>query len=347
MPLHPLHISKTDADAARYEMFASFDLIVQRRMLCVLMKSLGFAHHDIADVIGCCRNTVGNYLTLYEKLGMDGLRQLKHCKPQSELDGHKTLVMATFKECPPRSVKEAAQQIENLTGIKRSLGRIRSYLYRLGMKPRRTGQVPAKADAMKQRLYHDEIIQPLLQKARQGECQVLFMDSAHFVLAAFVSLVWCFERTFVKTASGRFRLNVIGAINATTHELTTLYNTTYITAQTVVAMLEQIGQRYAGLPIHIFLDNARYQHCAWVEEEAKRLNITLEFLPPYSPNLNLIERLWKFVKAKVLAARYFPDAQSFQKAILDFLAQIHTQNELTSLMTPNFQLYPYAQVSAA
>ena len=173
------------------------------------------------------------------------------------------------------------------------------------------------------------------------------MDSAHFVLAAFVSLVWCFERTFVKTASGRFRLNVIGAINATTHELTTLYNTTYITAQTVVAMLEQIGQRYAGLPIHIFLDNARYQHCAWVEEEAKRLNITLEFLPPYSPNLNLIERLWKFVKAKVLAARYFPDAQSFQKAILDFLAQIHTQNELTSLMTPNFQLYPYAQVSAA
>ena len=188
------------------------------------MKSLGFAHHDIADVIGCCRNTVGNYLTLYEKLGMDGLRQLKHCKPQSELDGHKTLVMATFKECPPRSVKEAAQQIENLTGIKRSLGRIRSYLYRLGMKPRRTGQVPAKADAMKQRLYHDEIIQPLLQKARQGECQVLFMDSAHFVLAAFVSLVWCFERTFVKTASGRFRLNVIGAINATTHELTTLYN---------------------------------------------------------------------------------------------------------------------------
>ena len=109
----------------------------------------------------------------------------------------------------------------------------------------------------------------------------------------------------------------------------------------------RIRKRYAGLPIHIFLDNARYQHCALVLEAAQRLNITLEFLPPYSPNLNLIERLWKLVKAKVLAARYFPDAKSFQKAILDFLAQVHTQKEMKSLMTLNFQLYPHAQFPTA
>jgi len=347
MPLHPVHISKADADSARYEMFGSPDLIVQRRMLCLRMKSLGFAHHDIADVIGCSRNTIGNYVTLYEQSGIEGIRQLKHHRPESELDGHKTLVAASLREHPPRSVKEAAQRIEDLTGVKRSLGRVRCYLHRLGMKPLRTGQVPAKADALKQRHYHDETIQPLLQKAKQGQCHVLFMDSAHFVLSAFVAFVWCFERIFVKTAPGRFRLNVIGALNATTHELTALYNTTYITAQTVVAMLEKVGKRYAGLPIHIFLDNARYQHCALVLEAAQRLNITLEFLPPYSPNLNLIERLWKLVKAKVLAARYFPDAKSFQKAILDFLAQVHTQKEMKSLMTLNFQLYPHAQFPTA
>jgi hypothetical protein len=61
-------------------------------------------------------------------------------------------------------------------------------------------------------------LQPLLQKAEAGQCQVLFMDSAHFVLAAFVAVVWYFERVFVKTAPGRFRLNVIGAINATTQQ---------------------------------------------------------------------------------------------------------------------------------
>jgi transposase len=73
--------------------------------------------------------------------------------------------------------------------------------------------------------------------------------------------------------------------------------------------------------------------------------ITLEFLPPYSPNLNLIEHLWK--RVKVLAARYFPDAKSFQKAILDCLAQVYAQNELKSLMTLHFQLYPHAQFPAA
>ena len=118
-------------------------------------------------------------------------------------------------------------------------------------------------------------------------------------------------------------------------------------AQTVADLLTKIAGQYGDKPIYLVLDNARYQHCALVLEAAQRLNITLEFLPPYSPNLNLIERLWKLVKAKVLAARYFPDAKSFQKAILDFLAQVHTQKEMKSLMTLNFQPYPHAQFPAA
>jgi transposase len=350
MPLHPIHISKADADAAKYEMFHHPDPIVQKRMLCVRMKSLGFGHQDIADTIGCCRNTVGNHLSLYENSGLEGLKQLNYHKPESRLDRHRAKVEASFRERPPRSVKEAAKRIKSLVRIERSPGRIRHYLHRLGMKPRQTGQIPAKADPVKQRQYHDEKIQPLLQKAENGECHVLFMDSAHFVLAAFVAIVWCFERTFVKTAPGRFRLNVIGAVHATSKELTALYNTTYITAGTVVELLERIAKLYAGLPIHIFLDNARYQHCQLVEGAAARLGVSLEFLPPYSPNLNLIERLWKFVKAEVLAANYFEDAKAFQKAIVDFLNQLHKKKmkkELYSRLSLNFQLFDHAQNLAA
>lgn len=109
-----------------------------------------------------------------------------------------------------------------------------------------------------------------------------FLDGAHFVLAAFITIVWCFDRVFVKTAPGRFRLNVIGAIHATSHQLTALYNTTYITATTVVELLENIAQKYADRPIHIILDNARHQHCQFVKDAALRLNITLVFLPTYS-----------------------------------------------------------------
>ena len=127
---------------------------------------------------------------------------------------------------------------------------------------------------------------------------------------------------------------------------TALYNTTYITADTVVALLERIAKEYKGRPIHIFLDNARYQHCPLVKDTAVRLGIALEFLPPYSPNLNLIERLWKFVKAEVLAATYFQDAKTFQNAIVHFLNQLHKKkmkNELLTRLSSNFQLFDNAQ----
>jgi transposase len=114
--------------------------------------------------------------------------------------------------------------------------------------------------------------------------------------------------------------------------------------------LERIAKKYGDLPIHLILDNARYQHCQFVKEATLKLNITLVFLPPYSPNLNLIERLWKFVKAEVCAANYFQDAKTFQNAIVDFLNQLHRKNmkeQLKSRLTLNFQLFPNAQNLAA
>lgn len=350
MPLRVIHISEADANAAKYEMFNHLDPVVQKRMLCLRMKSLGFEHQGIADTLGCCRNTIGNYLALYEASGLDGLKQLNFNQPKSKLDKHQAKVEASFREQPPRSVKEASSRIKSMTRIKRSNSRIRAFLNRMGMRPRQTGQIPAKADPNVQKQFHDDILQPLLQKAGQGKCHVLFLDSAHFVMAAFVAIVWCFERTFVKTAPGRFRLNVIGAIHAASKELTALYNTTYITADTVAQLLEKIAKEYAGLPIHIFLDNARYQHCKLVIEAAARLHINLVFLPTYSPNLNLIERLWKFVKAEVCAATYFQDSKTFQKAIIDFLNQLHRKpmkKELNTRLSLNFQLFDHAQNLAA
>lgn len=78
---------------------------------------------------------------------------------------------------------------------------------------------PSKADPVKQRQYPDGVIHPSLFKEQKGKCHVLFLDSVHFLLAAFVAMFWCFERTFVKTSPGRFRLNVIGAIHTTSKKL--------------------------------------------------------------------------------------------------------------------------------
>lgn len=349
MPLRIVHISEADANAAKYDMFYHSDLLVQKRALCLHLKYLNFDHEAIARILGCNRGTVANYLKRYESAGYAGFTTPYH-KPLSDLDAHRGTVEASFRQQPPRSVKEATHRIKALTGLKRSASRVRAFLHRLGMKPRLTGQIPAKAKPEVQQKFHDETLQPLLEQAKAGKCHVLFLDSVHFVLAAFIAVVWCFERVFVKTAPGRFRLNVIGAIHATSQQLTALYNTGYITATTVVELLEDLAQKYAGRPIHIILDNARYQHCQFVKDAAQRLNITLVFLPPYSPNLNLIERLWKFVKAEVCAAQYFSDASEFQTAIIDFLNQLHTKTmkkQLKSRLALNFQLFPHAENLAA
>jgi transposase len=350
MPLRTVHISEADANAAKYECFYHPEPIVQKRMHCLRLKYLGYQNQAIAAILEISRNTVGNYLRLYEQSGLEGLRMLNYRGPVSKMDKHQPKVEHSFRQHPPRSVKEARERIKKLTGIKRSLTRVRAFMKRIGMNPRATGQIPAKADAAAQKQFHDQVLQPLLRKAADGKCHVFFLDSVHFVLAAFVAIVWCFERVFVKTAPGRFRLNVIGAIHATSHELTALYNDTYICANTVVQLLELIAQHYKDRPVHIVLDNARYQHCQFVKEAALKLNITLVFLPPYSPNLNLIERLWKFVKAEVCAANYFQDSKTFQTAIVEFLWQLDRKpmkKQLKTLLKTNFQLFSNAQNLAA
>ena len=180
-----------------------------------------------------------------------------------------------------------------------------------------------------------------MAQARRGKRAVYFVDASHFVLASFLGWVWCFVRLHVRAASGRQRYNVLGAINAVTHALVTEINTTYITATSVCALLRTIARRVGSVPVTLVLDNARYQRCRLVQDLAKTLGIELLFLPSYSPNLNLIERLWKFVKKEVLNSRHHQDFKRFQDAIDGCLADLPTKHrgKLATLLTHNFQTW--------
>jgi len=209
--------------------------------------------------------------------------------------------------------------------------------------------LPAKADPEKQKEFVDQELQPCLDEAQAGKRGVLFMDAAHFGLSAFLGFLWSVARIFIPAPSGRQRFNVLGALNALTHEMITVTNDTYITAQSVCALLEKIAILYVGLPITIFLDNARYQRCAWVMEKAKSLNIELCFLPSDSPNLNLIERVWKFVKKKCLYSHYYEKFPAFKEAISNCLEETMTtyKADLDSLLTLRFQLFEKTQFITA
>ena len=170
---------------------------------------------------------------------------------------------------------------------------------------------------------------------------MFFVDAAHFVVGSFLGWLWCAVRFFVRAASGRQRYNVLGAWNATTQELIRVTNHTYVTAETVCELLRKIAALGLGVPITLVLDNARYQRCELVQSLARELQIELLFLPSYSPNLNLIERLWKFTKKKALHCRHHTNYADFHQAIDRCLDQIATEHkhEISSLMTLSFQTF--------
>lgn len=145
---------------------------------------------------------------------------------------------------------------------------------------------------------------------------------------------------FLKTAAGRNRINVLGAVDAISKRVITHINTTYITAETIIEFLQQIRIHYPEKAIAIVMDNARYQHCQMVMEKAQEMNIEILFLPPYSPNLNIIERLWKFTKKKVLYGKFYQTPELFHRTINDFFGQIYQKytNELETLLTLKFQI---------
>jgi transposase len=188
-------------------------------------------------------------------------------------------------------------------------------------------------------------LEPRLTEAQAGKRAVFFVDAAHFVFGAFLGYLWCFARCWIKAPSGRQRFNVLGALHAITHEVITVTNCTYINAESVCQLLRKLGALGLQVPITLVLDNARYQRCALVQSVADTLGIELLYLPAYSPNLNLIERLWKFVKKQCLYSKYYPDFSVFTSAIEDCLAQTQTTHKhaLSSFLTLNFQSFKKAQ----
>jgi transposase len=200
-----------------------------------------------------------------------------------------------------------------------------------------------------QAAFLDAELKPCLDAAQTGTGHVFFVDAAHFVFGSFACCLWSFARIFMRAASGRQRFNVLGAWNAMTRQLITVTNTTVVNTETMCELLRKVAALGLSGPIALVLDNARYQHNAVVEALAKELGIRLLFLPSYSPNLNLIERLWKFIKRRALYGRYHPTFAEFQAAIEEVIDGIPTTHAtaLKTLMTLNFQLFEDVSLMAA
>jgi transposase len=310
-------------------------------MEAVYLKALGYQHQEIGRIVGIRQKTLRGYLRMYLAGGIEALKVLSFYRPKSELDNHREQLKAEFEARPAKSINEAVHRIEKLTGIRRSPTQVAKFLKDLGLKRLKVGHIPSKADPEKQKAFLEEELEPRLEEARQGKRHVFFVDAAHFVMRPFLGFLWCFMRQFIQAPSGRKRFNVLGALHATTLQVVTFTNDSYINSLSVAKLMCKIAVEFAGLPITLIMDNARYQRCRFVMDLATALGIELLFLPSYSPNLNLIERLWKFIKKKCLYSEYYETFTDFKQAIAGCIAQTARghKHELASLLTLKFQTF--------
>jgi len=209
--------------------------------------------------------------------------------------------------------------------------------------------MPGKTNNGEQISFLFEMLLPAINAAKSGVIELFFMDAAHFVQGGLPARVWAKFRMWVKTGSGRKRFNVLGALNFVSKKVETITNDTYITSVSVVDMLEKLAAKYVGKPIMVILDNARYQTCDLVVNKAAELGIDLLFLPTYSPNLNLIERVWKFVKSKLLGAAYIDSFEDYSKNISQFIDNLDSANidKMNTLVTDRFQLFHNCSILSA
>jgi len=342
MPTLKLNISEAEIEKLSYERYAYRDTMIQKRIFAVYLKAtLGWSNSTIGLTVGLHHNAVGQWIRAYKQDGFNKLLANNYSGRISELQNHCGSILASLQNEPPLTAGQAAERIKNLTGLVRSSQQVRAFMKRHGLKFIKCGHIPAKANNEAQHQWVETELKPVIAAAEQGKVHLFFSDAAHFVLAPFICRLWCAARIFLKASAGRNRINVLGAVNAITKEIITLSNNTYITSATLIDFLKTLKEKFPDKPIAIVMDNARYQHCFIVKAMAKSFGIHLLFLPPYSPNLNIIERVWRFTKKKILYAKYYDKPSDFHLEVETFFKNLNQNymTELKTLLSLKFQFF--------
>lgn len=177
-----------------------------------------------------------------------------------------------------------------------------------------------------------------------GTLVVISSDPSHPTHNAIPAPLWqeCGKQhtITVKSNTGRQRVTIVGGINIVTNEPTVLVTTSNCDRELIKTYLDEIRKQYSrARKIILILDNAAYQKSTEVRMYARERNIYFKFLPPYAPNLALIERVWKFMKKKLFHGKYYDTFNGFVDAICVFFANWETYaDEISSLLTLNFEI---------
>lgn len=310
---------------------------IRDRIKAVLLKSEGWKNKAIAQALRIHEETVRQHLTDW---ATDEKLKPENGGSYSKLDDVQTRSLDThISNTTYTRVIDICAYVEATFGVRYTVSGMTKWLKEHKFSYKHPKNVPAKADLAEQ----EEFIEKYLALVADTPLDepILFMDSAHPTMATKVVRGWIkkgIDKPIGQTAS-RTRVNVMGAIELTSMSVVSC-RPDYVNGETTVAFFDQLKAAYPLAPsIHIILDQSGYHRSQLVRDEALKRNIVLHYLPPYSPNLNPIERLWKVMNENVRNNVFFTSAKHFRDSISDFFEITISKIALSlrSRINDNFQ----------
>ena len=307
------------------------------RLRVILLLDQGWTYKKIAEALFLDEGTIGNYKKRYRLGEIEGLINDDYLGKKTMLTKKDLKVLSNdLQKRIFSTTKSVIIHVKKKFGVKYSRGGMTGLLHRLGFSFKKPKGVPGKADRDKQ----EEFVKKYRRAKSRGGL-IYFGDATHPTFNTSLSYGWIkkgkdFE---VKTNSGRLRININGAIEINTMDVITRSYPT-INQYSICDFLRSVRAKNLNeKKITLILDRANYYMAKRVRTLAKKLRIKLLYLPPYSPNLNPIERLWKFMKKKALPNEYLENFEDWKYEMMSFFRSIRKyHSELETLITDNFQI---------
>ncbi len=314
------------------------------RIKALLSLNAGFDIAEVAHILLLDEVTLRRYVQKFQERGIPGLLEYHYHGGKSHLTVLECTALETYLVSNTlTTAKEIQAYIQRTYGKTYSLIGITKLLHRMGFTYKKPKIVPGNVSPVLQeafiKTYHE-----VKEKLGKND-QIYFSDATHPTHNTKPSYGWIKKGkrndVYIKSNTGRKRINVLGALNIQSKQAVVLESET-INAQAIIILLEAIKQKQKHGKVYVVLDNAKYHHAKVVKNWLlNHPRFSLIFLPPYSPNLNLIERLWRFFHQKVTNNHYFPTFGEFKETTMHFFQNLHTyKEELDILLTENFQTLP-------
>ena len=337
---NPHFLSQPERDSLKALHRQERDKKICDRIKAILLLDNGWSYDRIATALLLDSDTIRRYYTMYLDGGKEALFNLNYSGKPCELDQDQLDELKSYvKKKSPTSALEVVGFIKEHFNIEYTTSGVIGLLHRLGFVYKKPKLVPGKADPEQQERFLKELQQ--LEAELKPRDEIIYMDGVHPQHNSKPAYGW-FERgieTPLKTNSGRQRININGALNV--DDLTVTINAgESVNAQSTIDLFQKLELQYPNAEhIVVICDNARYYRSKLVSEYLKHSKIELKFMPPYSPNLNLIERLWRFMNKKIRDNKYYEKFLEFKEATFTFFEEFSSyKEELKNLLARNFHI---------